>query len=633
LPHRKRGEENMKVKNLPGRKLELAMVRDALTGARAQRDAILFVGEPGIGKSEILQAATQLARFQGGRVLVATGRRAEENLPYAGLHHLLSPLLGTADRLPTVQRLAIMTALGSEDKRPLDPFLVSLATLSLVSEAAKEGCVLITVDDIQWLDPETRQIVEFLARRIDGPGVAIIATASSPQVLKESARAFRGHTIGRLNENEAREVLAGYAPDLPEPQRKWILDRAFGTPLALLELVSTVPAHLSPGADPLGTIVPLTPAMDRAFAEGLDDLRGPSRDAVLVAALAFEDSLQEILAATAVVTKAPVTAAVLDDAARYGLLRYDDSRITFRHPLVKSAVVNRASASRRHAAHRALGEVITVNSRRRTWHRASGVAAPDDNIASELESHGWADTQRGDAAAAVLAFQRAAELSTTTAGRGRRLLSAAKQAADLGLFEEMAWMHAEAVGLELSDLDRTRADLLSEECGTTEYGDSEWVMRLCASATCALAAGDHTLAVDVAYAASLESFRAPLSSDADRAVKSMAARIARECREPRAAAVVGLADPIGSGRAVAAILASVDEDTLTRPHSLLTLMLAARAIGDYERGSQFRTAPRRCSGPMASEEPWPRRLAWPRIFGWSSETGPVAKPLSTKPFH
>jgi DNA-binding CsgD family transcriptional regulator len=577
----------MKAKNLPGRKVELAMVSDVLSGAPALRGAILFVGEPGIGKTELLLGARELARSQGGRVLGATGRREEEHLAYAGLHRLLSPLLWMADLVPTVQRLALLTALGFEDVRPVDPFLVSLASLNLVTEAARSWPVLITVDDIQWLDAETRQIVDFLARRADVAGVAIIATTSSPRVADESARAFRVHTIGRLDEVEARELLGELAPDLSDPQRQWIVERAFGTPLALLELVSTTPADPSPRADPLGTLVPLTPAMEHAFAGGLDELSGAGRDAVLVAALAFEDSLQEILAATAVVTRSQVTAEVFDDAARLGLLDYDESRIVFRHPLVKSAVAHGASARRRHAAHRALAEVITVNSRRRTWHRASGADGRDDIIASELESHGWADARRGDATAALQAFQRAAELSTTEVGRGRRLLSAAKQAANLGLVDEAAWMHAAAMSGELSDLDRTRGALLLAESGVAGSGDSDWVEWLCAAATRALAAGEQTLAVDVAYAASLEKLQAPLTSEAVAAVNSVAAQVASDCREPRAGAVVGLADPVSNGQAVASILASVDEDKLTSPESLFTLMLAARAVGDYGRCAQL----------------------------------------------
>jgi DNA-binding CsgD family transcriptional regulator len=577
----------MKV-TLTGRKQELAMVDDALSDAPSRGSAILFVGESGIGKTRCLLAAEELANSRARRVLRATGRKTEAGLPYAGLHHLLSPLLPIIELLPTVQRIAILTALGLEDALPPEPFVVSLATLNLVAEAAKDGGVLITVDDIQWLDSDTKRVIAFLARRATGRGIAIIATSSLTHLWDESNGIFPEQTIDRLEESEANTLLREHAPDLSEAQQTWVLERALGNPLALQELVATVPDGDLLGPEPLGSTVPLTPTLIRAFAGALDELSEANRDAVLVAAVAFDDSLQEILAATSALADSHVTATILDEPVRLGLLSYDENRIAFRHPLVKSAVIHRASASRRYAAHRALGEVITVNSRRRTWHRAWGVAGHDDPVASELESQGWADVRRDNAVAALLAFERAAELSTTPVDRGRRLLLGAKQAADLGRFDKMALMHGAAVSNELSYLDKGRAELLSEQCGMAGSGDSEWVKRLCASVSHALAADEHGLAVDLALAASLQRHRAPLTTDAQHAVHCAAQNVVgRAPGHPRVVAVLGLVDPVEHGRTVVSTLNSVDADTLTSADTLFALMLAARAVGDYGRCSQF----------------------------------------------
>jgi hypothetical protein len=577
----------MKVERIAGRKLELAMVSDTLSDAPGQGRAILFVGEPGIGKTRLLREAEDQVDPQASRILCATGRRAEASLSYAGLHYLLSPLLEMAEMLPPVQWVGLMTALGVEEGDPPDSLVVSLATLNLITEAAKDRSVLITIDDIQWLDADTRHTVAFVARRVTGQRVGLIVTASTSYVWNEGAGAFFEHSLSRLERDEASEVLQEHAPELGQLQREWVLKQSLGNPLVLSELSLNVPADVSARPYATNAAVPMTPALVHAFAGGLDELSAVSRDAVLIAALAFEDNLQEVLAATSAMSNEPATAVVLDRPVRLGILRYDENRIVFRHPLVKSAVAYRASASRRYAAHRALGEVITVNSRRRTWHRASGVAGRDDLVASELEDQGWVDVRRADALAALALFQRAAELSTGAKDRGRRLLLAAKQAMDLGRVDEAARMHAVAVGGDLTDLDHSRADLLSELCGIAGYGDTDWLDRLCASIGDALATADSGLALDVAVAGSLQGFREPLSRATSDAVRAAAEKVSRNSGDVRSIAALGLIEPIDRGRHVASALSLIDLEAVTDSDSLLAMARVARAVGDYRCCSEI----------------------------------------------
>jgi DNA-binding CsgD family transcriptional regulator len=578
----------MGMDGLIGREAPIAALSAAIAAGGNQDGAILLVGEPGIGKTACLLAAQEAARDAGCRVAFTAGSAAESAFPFAGLHRLLQPLLSLAGALPPVQRRALLTAVGIQDGPPPERFLTSVAALSLLSEAARHSPLLIAVDDLQWLDEGSRHAVTFVARRLHGRHIAIIATSPSARGVPEAADAFREVRLPRLEEGSARRLLEARAPGLDQAHRDWVVGLAAGNPLALTELAALPPAARMPDADPLGAVLPpLSPRLERAFADGLHELPGPSRDAVLVAALASDDSVQEILAATAVLSGQDVTTAVLEPLESLGLLRYDETRVRFCHPLVKPAVAQRESLARRQAAHRALGAAVIVSSYRRAWHRANGTAGRDGSVAAELELTSSVSIRRGDPASAVMALERAAQLSATPAERVRRLLLAAQQAAGLRQFGTVDQLLAAAESHELFGLDRVRADLLRSERDDTAAGDSDRILHLCATAQQAAAAGEGGLALELAYAASSRRFSANVSSRAVSAVTSLADSMAHDGGDPRALAVLALAEPVGHGRRVAAALAAVDEEAMGDADSLRFLAVAASAVGDYVRGSQF----------------------------------------------
>jgi DNA-binding CsgD family transcriptional regulator len=579
----------MDVADLIGREAPLAVLSAAIAAAGGQGDAILLVGEPGIGKTACLLAAQEAAQAAACRVVYTAGSAAESAFPFAGLHRLLQPLLGLADALPPVQRDALLTALGLQDGPPPERFLVSVAALSLVSEAARPSPLLIAVDDLQWLDEVSRHAVTFVARRLHDRHIVIIATAPSVRGLPEAPDAFGEVRLARLEEASARRLLDRCAPHLDRAQRDWVIGLAVGNPLALTELAAMPPAASGPlSTDSLSTGLPmLSPRLERAFADRLPELPGPSRDAVLVAALASDDSVQEILAATALLTGQQVTTAVLEPLEALGLLRYDETRVRFAHPLGKPAVAQRESLARRQAAHRALGEAVVVSSSRRTWHRAHGTAGRDESVAAELELTGSISIRHGDPASAVLALERAAQLSVTPAERARRLLLAARQAAGMRRFGTVDRLLAAAESHQLSGWDRVRADLLLDERDDAAVGGSDRILRLCATARQAAAAGEDGLALELAYAASHRSFSAHVNSRAVSAVTSLADRVARDHEDPQALAVLALAEPIRHGRRVVSVLGGVDADATGDADSLRALAVAAYAVGDYLRGAAF----------------------------------------------
>jgi ATP/maltotriose-dependent transcriptional regulator MalT len=260
--------------------------------------------------------------------------------------------------------------------------------------------------------------------------------------------------------------------------------------------------------------------------------------------------------------------------------------VQFSHPLVRTAIAQRESVSRRQAAHRALGAVITVNSHRRAWHRGLGTAALDDGIAAELETVAADSVRHGDTASAIRALERAAQLSAAPADRGRRLLLAAGHAARLGRPDVVVRLLGLAEGSDLSAFDRVRAELLREDFEGFVIADSSRVLRLCGAAREAAAAGETDLAVELADAAVRRRCAAPVDPPALLQMTSLARTLAGQYTSARTVAVLALADPVGHGRTVLSMLADVDQDVLDGD-GLGDYGVAARAVGSYSVASDL----------------------------------------------
>ena len=303
--------------------------------------------------------------------------------------------------------------------------------------------------------------------------------------------------------------------------------------------------------------------------------------------MASSASLQEILAAAAVLSGRAVTATVLEAPQSLGLLWFDETRVHFTHPLVKAVIAQNASLSRRQAAHRALGAVITVSAYHRAWHRALGTAEHDDTIAAELEATTTDIARRGDTEAAITALERAAQLSTEPVERGRRLLLAAKYAVRLGQPDTVLRLLTAAVSGELSAFDQVRAELLHEDFHGIVMTDSSRVNQMCDIARRAEAVGERDLALDLAEAAARRRCAAPLDPHARADVIALAGSLAHRSDDARAVAVFALADPIGHGRAVLSVLADLGDETTISSDRLSAYAVAARAVGAYSVAARF----------------------------------------------
>ncbi|MEV7140409.1 ATP-binding protein [Streptomyces tauricus] len=385
---------------------------------------LVVTGAPGSGKSVLLDEACRTARAAGVRVLRCTGCEVESGLPFAGLHQLLRPVLDLAQELPARQRTALLGVFGLDEAEEPDsarnPLLTSLGALTLLSDLAARGPVLLVVDDAHWLDVGTLDTLAFVARRLEGEPVAMLVAARDTAVPAQFAREFPLLSVDPLDPAAAGRLL-DLQPEVPAGRaRSRILDEAAGVPLALVELARSVARDPRAARDSL----PLTDRLEAIFAQDLPALPPATRQLLLLAAAAETAELPLILSAAAPDT----TPADWHPAERTGLIRIDDGHLRFRHPLIRSAVYQSATYAQRHAAHLSLAEVFTGDPDRRAWHRAAAVDGVDEGVAEELEAGAGRAQRRGGYAAAATALERAAQLSPDPADRARRLVRAATMA-------------------------------------------------------------------------------------------------------------------------------------------------------------------------------------------------------------
>jgi DNA-binding CsgD family transcriptional regulator len=435
---------------LSGRDGELSTIRRLLSGAREGRGgALVLTGQPGIGKSALLEAAAREADADGFAVLRATGYEAESQLAYAGLHLLLHPALDRLKVLPGPQREALSTAFGlaaQETAEPVDQLLISLAVLTLLSELAESASpVLCLVDDAHWFDQPSLSALIFAARRLGTERVALVlATREGCTLIDRSG--LPGLEVKGLSGSAAEEVLALRADEPSDTACARILAQAHGNPLALLELPA-VSGLEGPGEE---SVPALPERLIEAFRLQVERLPRETQFLLKLAAAADGPELDVLLRAAPLFG---VGAEAIVPAEGAGILRVDQGSFTFRHPLLRAALVSVTPAARRLAAHRALAGALTdpEDADRRIWHEAAAATGPDERLAAELERTAERAGRRRGRPAAVGAYERAARLSPSPAQRSRRWVLAAEAAIDHGDAEraERCARNAEAVRVEI----------------------------------------------------------------------------------------------------------------------------------------------------------------------------------------
>lgn len=442
---------------LLGRRRECAVVDDLLQAARdGQGAAMVLRGEPGIGKSALIEYAR--ASAQGFRVISVAGVEAETELAFGGLHQLCAPLLDRFAQLPAPQRAALETAFGMSAGSPPDRFLVGLAVLSLLGDAAQDEPVICLVDDAQWLDEISAQTLSFVARRLVAERVVMLFAERVPATRAFFERLPALQIVG-LADHDARALLQTVAPgQLDIRIREQILAEARGNPLAILEL----PRDRTPlsAADPVGTDgQPLASRIETGFLHRIETLAPATRQLLLVAAA-------EPVGDAALLQRAGERMGIdVDEAAREaenaGLVTRR-GMVRFRHPLVRSAAYRGATPQERRRAHQALADAIDPASDpdRRLWHLASAAPEPAESVATQMEQAASRSMERGGVAAAAAFLDRASRLTPDPAQRGKRALAAAQAKSQAGAYDEALELLDIASLSPLSAYDEARTDLV-----------------------------------------------------------------------------------------------------------------------------------------------------------------------------
>ncbi len=440
---------------LIGRRTERGVL-DQLVAAvrRGESRTLVLHGDPGVGKTALLKYLA--GRAEGCRVLKAAGVQSEMELAFAALHQLCAPVLNRQELLPGPQCGALQIAFGMKEGPAPDRFLVALATLNLLSESAVERPLLCLVDDHQWLDQASAQVLAFVARRLSAEPVGMLFAARVPggdlAGLQELA-------IEGLRETDARVLLdSALTGPLDERVRNQVVAETRGNPLALLELPRGLTAAELAGGFGVPDAPTVADSIEESFRRRLERLPAETRRLLLVAAA---DPAADPALVWQAAARLGISTKAAGPAAEAGLAEFG-VRLRFRHPLVRSVVYRSAPDQDKRRTHAALADLIDsrLDPDRCAWHRAHAASGLDEDVARELEDSASRARARGGLAAAAAFLERAAMLTLDSAQRARRALVAADSKAQAGAFDVALDLLAMAEAGQLTELERARADLL-----------------------------------------------------------------------------------------------------------------------------------------------------------------------------
>jgi DNA-binding CsgD family transcriptional regulator len=483
---------------LIGREVELGILFGLVDRASERGGALVVRGQPGIGKTSLLVAATRHATDRGLRVLSTGGVEPEAHSAFSGLHRLLLPLwAGTEqgrldkpdgtdglrnashslfdglEHLPEPQRDALATAFGVGVGPAPDPFLVGLAALNLLAIASEQQALLCVIDDAQWLDRVSVQTLGFAARRLSDESVVILFAASEPG---EDFRGLPELVVEGLSARDALGLLDSVVPGaFDERVRERIVAEARGNPLALVELPRSLSLpQLAGGFGPLAATPKahsLAGRIEESFLLRIETMPTDTRLLLLAAAAEPVGDAALLWRAT---ERLGIPYEALSPAASAGVLEVDH-RVRFRHPLVRSAVYRTSSLNERQRVHRALAESIDSNldPDRRVWHRAHAAVGPDEDIAAQLERSASRAEERGGLAAAAAFLERAVGLTVDPALRSERALAAARAKFEAAATDAASKLLAAAELGPLDNLQRARAERLRAQIAFAQCGSAD----------------------------------------------------------------------------------------------------------------------------------------------------------------
>ena len=574
------------IPDLIGREPESELL-DALIDALPDAGGALIVrGEAGIGKSALLQRARERAVAIGARVLSTVGVESEVELAFAGLHQLLHPMMGLTERLSEAQRRAIEAAFGVSGELEPDPFRVALAAYQLVCDAADARPVVLIVDDAQWLDHSSMGALTFIARRLEGEPVALVAAvrAGHPTLLEDAHLATLD--LERLSVSSAARLLDQRAPELHPIFRARVLSEAAGNPLALVELARSVATAAGDHERIAPAPTTLTARLEQAFASRLRDLPPVTRTALLVAALDSRLSLEEMVRCTRLLQQIPVSGDTFEPAVEAGLVEVIDGEVGFRHPLIRSAVRQAAGHRQRQATYAALATVVD-DPERRLWHRAMAAEGPDEEIATALDEHARAARRRGAVTVAGAALERAAALTADPHRKSSRVVAAAEVAYELGLADAVRRVLQQAERLDLDPLDAARLAWLQQMVTGNVWSEAGAARTLVTIAEQMRGGGDPDMALRSLVPIAHRCWWTRTRTRTRQYLVDTATSMGLPDDDPRVLAVIALADPEMTGASVRERVAHLRLHEVADPVAAMNVGIAAEKAGDFSAGARF----------------------------------------------
>jgi DNA-binding CsgD family transcriptional regulator len=563
--------------SLFGRDEELARVRALIEGVSDSGGALVIRGEAGIGKSALISQAAIRAKQRGFSVLTATGVQSETRYAFAGLHQLLHPFLGALDKLPGPQRRALEKAFGTLDVGPgeaPDVFLIALGALGVITDAAVKAPLLLVVEDAQWLDRPSCEVLGFVGRRLDLEPVILLFGVREGVSSPADEAGLPELRLTPLEEVAATALLSSRAGDLPPDLRARVLREAAGNPLALIELPKALAGHdeAAPAPNPL----PLTARLEAAFAARLSDLPAGTRTLLLLASLDDSGETRDLLRAAGLMLARPLGTEAFGPAVAGGLGVVESGQFRFRHPLMRSAVQQAAAPAERRAGHAALAEVLADRPDRSVWHRAAAADRPAETVAADLADLARRAELRGGGDVAVAALELAASLSDQPQ-QGQRLAQAAFLALKLGRWDVSLRLARQAQQVPLGAYERATVAYLLEVLGGSWSGPAS-IRSFLQVAEDLAAAGDKARALQALHLVSLRVHWANPDNETRQRIVAVAGRVTASRDDPLFLEVLADADPVQEGREVIDRLTALAPASLTDPYELMAAGGAASAV-------------------------------------------------------
>jgi DNA-binding CsgD family transcriptional regulator len=568
---------NAAARLLYGRDEELARLYDLIDHVSAGGGALVLRGEAGIGKSALISQAAARARERGLSVLTATGVQSEARFAFAGLHQLLRPFLDTLENLPGPQRRALEMAFGLADvldgKAP-DLFLIALGALGVITEAAVKAPVLLVLEDAQWLDGPSCEVLSFVGRRLDVDPVILLFSVRDGVGSPPDEVSLPQLRIPPLDETAAGALLSSRAAALPPDVRARLLREAAGNPLALIELPKALAGHGDVRPAALGPL-PLTARLEEAFAARLSEFPAATRTLLLLASLDDNGETADLLEAAKLMLAEPVGAEAFDPAVSAGLGVVESDRFRFRHPLMRSAVQQAATAAERRRGHAALAQVLAGQPDRSVWHRAAAADRPAEAVAADLAGLARRAELRGGSDVAIAALELAASLGDQPQ-QAQRLAKAALLAFLAGRWDASLRLARQAQRLGLGAYERAMVAYMLEVLGNGWSGPAS-IRSFLQVAEDLAAAGDNAQALQGIELVALRLYFANPDDETRERIVAVAGRVTASRDDPFFLAILAYADPVHQGREVIDRLTALGT-SITDPHELGAAGGAASAV-------------------------------------------------------